>query len=99
MTRRARNSSDHVQARAAAGNFDYRLAPVERREDIQLAAERIGEQLQGAEQNTVAIGRDLQAVKRLLAHGTFVAWCEAEFGMSDSAAVRYITAAEKGRDR
>ena len=99
MTPQGRSSSNHVQARAAGGGFDYGLAPVEVREQIQQAVHVVRERLQAAEPNAVAIGREFRTVKRLLAHGTFVSWLEAEFGMAHGEVVRFIAAAEKGSRR
>jgi hypothetical protein len=99
MSAGGRTSSDHCQARTDAGGFDYGLAPAGVRPKIQQAANAVREQLRAANPDAAAIGRELRTVKRLLAHGTFVAWLEAEFSIDHAAAVRFIAAAEGGERR
>jgi hypothetical protein len=99
MTRSGRTSSDHIQAPAAGGGFDYRFAPREARELIQEAAKTIRAHLQAAEPNAAEFAGEVRTVKRLLGHGTFLAWLEAEFGLAGAEADRFIVAAYTVRHR
>ena len=93
MSRGGRKSSDHMQARGPGGGFDYNRAPRGVREQIREAAETIRQQLQAAEPNAAAFASEVRTVKRLLGHGVFLAWLEAEFGLLGAEADRFIVAA------
>ena len=99
MTHRARNSCDHIQARAAGGGFDYDRTPREVRAQIQEAAETIRKHLRAAEPNAAAFAREVRTVNRLLGYGTFLAWLEAEFGLLGAEADYFIAAAYRARRR
>lgn len=45
-------------------------------------------------EDIIAIGQDLIAVKEKLSHGAFLPWIEAEFGMKQAAAYRFMQVAE-----
>ncbi len=57
-------------------------------------AERIRQRIEGQTQAMIETGRDLTAVKDNMAHGTFLAWVEAECGISPRLAQMYMRAAE-----
>lgn len=66
--------------------------------EVRDAAARIRQQITGIKTSIIEIGKDLLMVKAKLkdeqGHGKFGAWLEAEFGMSDRTARRYMLAAE-----
>nr|WP_286174085.1 DUF3102 domain-containing protein [Rhodobacter sp. NTK016B] len=45
-------------------------------------------------EDIIAIGQDLKATKDRLPHGAFLPWIEAEFGMTDRSAARFISVAD-----
>lgn len=46
-------------------------------------------------EDILEIGRDLIAVKKRLGHGKFLAWIDAEFGMTKMTAARFMQVAER----
>ena len=81
-----------VEPTQLAFNYDLIAAPVaiQARE----AAERIRLRLRRSAEDIIEIGRDLIAVKESIGHGNFLAWIEAEFGMSRQSADRFRQVAE-----
>lgn len=57
---------------------------------VQAASERIKLRMKRTAEDIVAIGLDLQEIKDNLPHGEFLPWVEAEFGMTDRAARKFI---------
>jgi hypothetical protein len=57
--------------------------------------ERIRARLERSARDIVEIGRDLLEVKATIEHGRFLAWLEAEFGMSQRTAYHFMSVAEK----
>ncbi|CAN7423860.1 DUF3102 domain-containing protein [Brucella pseudogrignonensis] len=51
--------------------------------------------MQLAAESIIEVGRELIEQKKLLGHGNFLPWIEAEFGMSDSAAGKYMRIAHE----
>jgi hypothetical protein len=79
----------------AITRFDYAsLATVGDKELVMAAAERIRTRMSRTGQDIVDIGRDLIGAKKRLGHGRFLAWIEAEFGMTDRSARRFMEVAE-----
>lgn len=70
--------------------FPYNALAVEHAEAARSAAERIKVRTAAAILDT---GRDLSAIKGLLAHGLFERWLRAEFGMTPRTAQNYMRAA------
>ncbi len=70
--------------------FDYAGIPSEAVTEVRAAAERIRVRMKRTAEDIIAIGLDLIAVKEKLPHGAFLPWIEAEFGMSESAAGRFM---------
>jgi hypothetical protein len=60
----------------------------------QAAAERIRRRMGNAAADIIEVGRDLIATKKAVGHGNFLPWIEAEFGMSDRTARRFMDSAE-----
>ena len=74
--------------------FDYGSIDPTAAADAKAAASRIRSRITGIKTSIIDIGKDLLSVKETLAHGEFGAWLDAEFGMSDRTARRYMLAAE-----
>lgn len=62
--------------------------------EVREAAERIKLRLRRTAEDIIEIGRDLIAVKERLPHGQFLPWLEAEFGMGQSTADRFMQVAK-----
>lgn len=74
--------------------FDYAGLPPEAVTEVRAAAERIRVRMKRTAEDIIAIGLDLAAVKERLPHGAFLPWIEAEFGMADRTARRFMQVAE-----
>ncbi|MBF0093053.1 MAG: DUF3102 domain-containing protein [Alphaproteobacteria bacterium] len=79
--------------------FDYTGLPSEAATEIRAAAERIRVRMKRTAEDIIEIGRDLIAVKAKLAHGQFLPWIEAEFGMGDDTARNFMNVAKKLGDQ
>lgn len=75
--------------------FDYARLPAEHAGEVRAAAERIKVRLKRTAEDIIEIGRDLIAMKERLAHGQFLPWIEAEFGMTDRTARNFMAVAER----
>lgn len=73
--------------------FNYELVAAPIAIQAREAAERIKLRLRRTAEDIVEIGRDLIDVKETIGHGNFMPWIEAEFGMSMSAATRFMNVA------
>ena len=78
-------------------NYDLVAAPIaiQARE----AAERIKLRLRRSAEDIIEIGRDLMDVQGKIGHGNFLPWIEAEFGMSQSAAYKFMNVARAYGDK
>lgn len=78
-------------------NYDLVAAPIaiQARE----AAERIKLRLRRSAEDIIEIGRDLIDVKATIGHGHFLPWIEAEFGMGQSSADRFMQVAKVYGDK
>lgn len=74
--------------------FDYSTLPVEVAEEARAVADRVRARHQRQIATIIETGRDLISIKDKLEHGLFLAWLEAEFGMTRMSANRYMQAAE-----
>ncbi len=72
-------------------NYDQLSAPVA--VGAKAAAERIRLRLRRTAEDIIEIGRDLISVKKDIGHGNFLPWIDAEFGMSDQTARRFMQVA------
>lgn len=63
------------------------------------AAERIRGRMQLAAESIIEVGRELIEQKRQLGHGNFLPWIDAEFGMSQDTAGRFMSVAERFADK
>ena len=63
------------------------------------AAERIKLRLCRSAEDIIEIGRDLLSVKERIGHGNFLPWIEAEFGMSQPTASRFMNVARAYGDK
>lgn len=80
---------------AAPGSPNYTaLRIVGADTSLDAIAERIRARIRRTTIDIIATGRDLVSVKAQLGHGGFLKWIDAEFGMSDRTAQRYIAASE-----
>ena len=74
--------------------FDYGAVPAPVAIEAREAAQRIRLRLRRSAEDIIEIGRDLLAVKASLPHGSFLPWIEAEFGMSERSARRFMQVAD-----
>lgn len=84
---------------AAPAAFDMAALDVVVAGDVRDAATRIRTRMQRTASDIVEIGRDLILVKKALPHGAFLPWIEAEFGMSDQTARKFMHVAENLADK
>lgn len=75
---------------SADTKFDYAALPTEKAASARAAAERIRGRMQLAAESIIEVGRELIEQKKQLGHGNFLPWIEAEFGMSERNAQRYM---------
>lgn len=75
--------------------FQYLDLPVDHALVVRSATERIHLRMKRASEDIVEIGRDLIEVKKVLPHGQFGHWLQAEFEMTDRTAQNFIRVAEK----
>jgi len=75
--------------------FDYSTLDVSGRDEVREAAVRIRLRMARTASDIVEIGRDLLLVKERVGHGGFIRWIEAEFGMSDRSANRFMQVATR----
>lgn len=73
--------------------FNYSSLPIDKAASARAAAERIRGRMQLAAESIIEVGRELIEQKKALGHGNFLPWIEAEFGMSDRTARRFISVA------
>lgn len=74
--------------------FDYSDIDEVKRNDVRNAAVRIKVRMERTVQDIIEIGIDLNKVKASLGHGLFLRWIEAEFGMSQASAYRFMQVAD-----
>lgn len=74
--------------------FNYDIVPEPVAIQAREAAQRIKLRLRRSAEDIIEIGRDLIAVKSSIGHGNFLPWVEAEFGMSDQTARRFMQVAD-----
>ncbi|GHO96625.1 hypothetical protein KSF_066730 [Reticulibacter mediterranei] len=75
--------------------FDYATLDGETRAFVQQKAEETHTYLKRTAEDIVQVGQNLLAVKQRLGHGHFMAWLQAEFGMSYHTALNCIRVAER----
>lgn len=74
--------------------FNYDIVPEPVAVQAREAAQRIKLRLRRSAEDIIEIGRDLLAVKDRIGHGNFLPWIEAEFGMGQATAYRFMQVAE-----
>jgi chromosome segregation ATPase len=79
--------------------FDYGQIAEQHRDEVKGAAMRIKVRMARTAEDIVEIGRDLLAAKERVGHGNWLAWLDAEFGMSSDTAQRFINVADKLGDQ
>lgn len=79
--------------------FDYSVIDEICRDDVRDAAVRIKVRMARTASDIVDIGRDLIAVKEAVGHGHFLSWIDAEFGMSEDSAQRFMGVAKRLGDQ
>jgi hypothetical protein len=77
---------DNAETRTGHTTFSYEQLAFDIAEMVQQSADRIHERIKRASEEVFPIGRELNRVKDVLPHGTFLAWVEAEFGWSQRTA-------------
>src|SRR3954468_22175338 len=80
---------------AAPVGFDYSTIPADVAKEARAVAARINERNRAAQAAILETGRDLLAIKERLEHGRFLAWIDAEFGMTPRTAQNYMQAASE----
>lgn len=75
---------------SAGITFNYGMLSVEKAASARAAAERIKLRMARAAQDIIETGRELSDQKDALGHGNFLAWIEAEFGMTDRTARNFM---------
>jgi hypothetical protein len=81
-------------AAGATVGFDYAGLPAADAEDLRDRAGRLRSLMRRSTADSIAIGRDLIAVKDRLAHGQFESWIERELGVGIRAAQYYMSVAK-----
>jgi hypothetical protein len=79
--------------------FDYSVIDQDARDDVRDAAMRIKVRMARTAADIIDIGNDLIAVKAALGHGRFLAWIDAEFGMTERTAQNFMQVGERFRDK
>src|SRR3954447_14910586 len=79
--------------------FDYDTLAPEIAAEARAAPGRINERIRAYQGAIIEAGRDLLAIKERLEHGSFLAWIEAEFGMTGRTAQNYMMAASVFGDK
>lgn len=74
-------------------SFNYDAVPAPVALQAREAAQRIKLRLRRSAEDIIEIGRDLMSVKDRIGHGNFLPWLEAEFGMADRTARRFMDVA------
>jgi hypothetical protein len=75
--------------------FDYATLDGETRAFVQQKAEETHTYLKRTAEDIVQVGQNLLAVKQRIGHGHFMAWLQAEFGMSYHTALNCMRVAER----
>src|SRR5215207_7346311 len=75
------------------GCFDHSTLDATGRDEVREAAVRIRLRMSRTVEDIIEIGRDLLLVKKRVGHGGFIRWIEAEFGMNQRAAHRFMAVA------
>ncbi|WPE22456.1 DUF3102 domain-containing protein [Shinella zoogloeoides] len=79
--------------------FNYDIVPEPVAIQAREAAQRIKLRLRRSAEDIIEIGRDLLAVKERIGHGNFTPWLQAEFGMSEHTARRFMGVARQFGDK
>lgn len=83
----------------SADVFNYGVLSAEKAASARAAAERIRGRMQLAAESIIEVGRELIEQKKALGHGNFLPWIEAEFGMSQDTAGRFMNVAGRLGDK
>ena len=79
---------------APATTFSYTELPEPLATELKSRADKIRHGLSRHAAEVIRVGAELRAAKGKLAHGTFLAWAECEFGISARAAQLYMRASQ-----
>lgn len=74
--------------------FDYNLIDPENRESVEKSAEFVRKHIKSVALAVIAAGERLIEVKKLIPHGHWCGWLQAEFSWSERTAQRYMRVAE-----
>lgn len=85
---------DAASSSSAQHAFDYSGLEAGQATAAKAARDRIRTRVANQIRAIIDTGDDLLQVKKLLGHGSFSSWIEAEFGMSQRTATNYMRAAE-----
>ena len=89
--------SQQDELAVSATGFEY--SAVTEGEKLQAAARRIKDCRHRIFEDVIEIGRELIAVKKMLAHGQFQKWIEAEFGWGKTTVRNFINVARNLGDK
>jgi hypothetical protein len=79
-----------VEQAAVDLQYDYGRVVEAHRESVRRAALVIKPRLKRAAEDIFVIGKELNAIKSMLAHGEYTHWLDIEFGLSDRMAQRFV---------
>lgn len=75
--------------------YDYEQIDAAHRHQVQEAAVQIRRDTEATQRSIIAVGKRLEEVKKLLPHGQFTAWIEAEFEWAERTAQGFMTIARE----
>ena len=75
--------------------FNYSDLSATEAAELEAVTARIKARMARTVENIIEIGRDLALAKKRLGHGNFLAWIDAEFGMSDQTARNFMNVARR----
>ncbi len=84
---------------SADTTFDYAALSAEKAASARAAAERIRLRMTRAVEDIISAGRDLADQKKVLGHGNFLKWIEAEFSLSQQTASNMMRVASQFGDK
>jgi hypothetical protein len=84
-----------VPVKAISTEFDYGSLKPTHAEKLRTAAMTIKEKIDSSLRGLIEAGQGLLAVKKMLPHGQFLPWIEAEFGWTDRTARRLMEVADQ----
>ena len=84
-----------VEQAAVDLHYDYSRVVEAHRESVRRSALVIKPRLKRAAEDIFVIGKELNAIKGMLAHGEYADWLDIEFGLSERMAQRFVNVYER----